>query len=117
MSCRDGREFIRASAKEIYDNPIPYSETTKAAKQRDQARRKARTKGEPEPPAFVPPPPKRSIDHFVMNLPATAVEFLDAFRGVLVGLEQQYQEMPWVHCHAFSKEPMGYEGEMDVKKV
>ena len=61
-----------------------------------------------------------------MNLPATAVEFLDAFEGVFTDLQNQdaaafdevYGEtMPWVHCHAFSKGPTSAEGEQDVRKV
>ncbi|KAG8903863.1 mitochondrial aspartate-glutamate transporter agc1 [Tulasnella sp. 408] len=48
-----------------------------------------------------------------MNLPATAIEFLDAYRGVLAPLkekdpaafEEVYEDrMPMVHCYAFTRE-------------
>lgn len=52
-------------------------------------------------------PHKRMYDHYVMNLPATAVEFLDAFRGLLNGQgtreEWSQDEMPCIHVHCFSK--------------
>ncbi|CAE6360047.1 unnamed protein product [Rhizoctonia solani] len=54
----------------------------------------------------------RRIDHFVMNLPATAIEFLGAFRSAFNSLRRQYGEevkqvydvMPMVHVHCFTRE-------------
>ena len=42
-------------------------------------------------------------DHYIMNLPAIAYTFLDAFIGILDGKNETYK-MPLIHCYLFAKE-------------
>lgn len=45
------------------------------------------------------------VDHFIMNLPAMAPEFLDAFRGWKFGVSRP----PMIHVHCFGEKAKGLE--------
>lgn len=46
---------------------------------------------------------KVDVDHIVMNLPASAVQFLDCFRGIFASFPMASRNMPMIHVYTFSK--------------
>ena len=54
------------------------------------------------------------FDHIIMNLPASAVEFLDALKGEFSEQLWKDREMPMVHVYSFMQEEETYE---DVRRV
>eukprot|EP00192_Tetraselmis_astigmatica_P005127 CAMPEP_0117691764 /NCGR_PEP_ID=MMETSP0804-20121206/25925_1 /TAXON_ID=1074897 /ORGANISM="Tetraselmis astigmatica, Strain CCMP880" /LENGTH=489 /DNA_ID=CAMNT_0005505081 /DNA_START=89 /DNA_END=1558 /DNA_ORIENTATION=- len=66
------------------------------------------TSSSPEPTkpcdaAFEPPPGGLLFNHAVMNLPASAVEFLDSFNGAFDPVAWDGQPLPMVHCYTFAR--------------
>lgn len=127
VSCEDGRDFIRRSVARVYDDPSPAYTGPKPSKIQEEKERKRlrRLKAEgrsvPSPSVIEPGTPRRTISHFVMNLPDSAITFLDAFRGLLADdsrdLRGAYQEMPMIHCHCFTRELEFEKAEEDIRKV
>lgn len=89
----DGREFIQksldlirdASVWEAFDKALHFSVR--------------RTDKNP------PKPIERGsyFHHYLMNLPATATDFLDAFTGLYHASGLTAKELPMIHCYSFSR--------------
>ncbi|PHH65479.1 hypothetical protein CDD81_2259 [Ophiocordyceps australis] len=97
----DGNSFIRKAADAVAE----------AANRGDcavveSAKVSRRTPASKRPKAVrVPVPP--TVAHFVMNLPASALEFLHNFRGLYHGKEELFEpftkvQLPLVHAHCFA---------------
>lgn len=106
--CEDGRVFIHQAADAVLA----------ASRNGEHAvitKRKAKAKSKPQPGAASPPPAEEeeripippTISHFVMNLPASAIDFLGSYRGVYAGHEHLFAphtatQLPLVHVHCFA---------------
>lgn len=101
---QDGRKFIPWSAKALLnakpEKVFIYPKAKRANKSAD--------KKQPGsiPPAEIHERPQ-VFDHYVMNLPGTSIEFLDAFNGVYAGHEHLFapytsKPLPTVHVYCFS---------------
>ncbi|THH08356.1 hypothetical protein EW145_g2768 [Phellinidium pouzarii] len=125
--CEDGRDFIRASFKRAHGEPFPPYAGKKLSKRQEKEERKRRQDVAPERTnssgpdiALSDKPIRNRIAHFVMNLPDTAIEFLDAFRGVFKTAERElsglYEMMPVVHCHCFTRYLDAVDAKVDIRK-
>lgn len=97
----DGHDFIRTSA----DLVLEANKNGDHALVREKVSRTAQKKGEAPKPKKVPVPP--TISHFVMNLPASAIEFTHNYRGLYHGNEDLFAphtetKLPMVHVHCFA---------------
>jgi len=122
VSCEDGRTFIRDAFHKVYNSPFPSftgpkPSKTLARKLQKQARNAVATTPTSDSEPLLP---RKTINHFVMNLPDTAILFLDAFKGVITSQEMKdaYEgKMPLVHCHCFTRELEQHNAEVDIRKV
>ena len=133
----DGGEFIRQSSRMVWDEPFPpwvspaeLRKRATAARKEREARKKlqemsiqdgaAAASSTSTPPAPLPaqeqeaqaPLEPQLPQHYIMNLPDSALEFLGSFQGVLsdVASEPQFETilsktgLPIVHVYCFTRE-------------
>jgi tRNA (guanine37-N1)-methyltransferase len=100
--CEDGHTFIQHAA----DDLLELTANKKNIVTIPQKRSRSASPSAPDPPPIVITIPQ-TISHFVMNLPATAIDFLGSFNGLYHGHEDLFEphttvRLPMVHVHCFS---------------
>ncbi|KAJ3829391.1 Met-10+ like-protein-domain-containing protein [Lentinula raphanica] len=116
--CEDGRDFIRNVFTRVHDTPFPAYTGPKLSKTALRKLQKQAARGKVDKETSAAQNTRNKIDHFVMNLPDTAILFLDAFRGVLANkaIREAYSTMPMIHCHCFTRELEPEEAENDIRQ-
>ena len=115
----DGREFIKNAFKIVNSSPfqksLPFS-THKELKEFKKKGANDDSYGDE----------KNYIDHYVMNLPASAIEFLDSFKEVYLPLQIKFNDdkciplnfiRPMIHVHCFSKASDKLEATTEICEV
>lgn len=102
----DGREFVRLLLNRL-------KRTDEAPKGNSVEGQVGPSNSSCTPAGFEPPMHGLVFQHVVMNLPASAIEFLDVFQGLFdPGTWRDHgHELPWIHVYTFKK---GTETEDDI---
>jgi len=100
--CEDGHTFIHQAADDLLSLAATHKNTITIP----QKRSRTALPSTPIPPSTTITIPQ-TISHFVMNLPATAIDFLGSFNGLYWGYKSLFEpitktKLPMVHVHCFS---------------
>ncbi|KTW30899.1 tRNA (guanine) methyltransferase [Pneumocystis jirovecii RU7] len=96
--CKDGRQFIRDSVHELIEFSKQKTINVPNGK---------KTKSQESFPKFENILIPQVFKHFIMNLPETSIDFLDAFKGIYSGYKHLFlstkNSLPTIHVYCFSK--------------
>ena len=124
--CADGRDFIRSSTEDL--RMMTHSASFEVPRRSGQSQPQQENSHRPLSPqakrklskTYTNLTQPQTFSHFVMNLPATAVTFLNAFRGLYRGHEADFtpttaqqlptdftpftssQQLPMIHVYLFT---------------
>lgn len=104
----DGRTFIRSSAQELLKTDthvemIPSKPTSSSPRLKVPASTSSTSKPTTTATTQMMTSPK-TFNHYILNLPASAITFLPSFIGLYAGQEELFTDakLPVVHVHCFS---------------
>lgn len=109
----DGRTFIRSSAKRLLQTDIQVEISKRVSRLKQPA-------STVKPIATLTSP--KTFNHYILNLPASAITFLPFFIGLYAGREELFTpntdaKLPIIHVHCFStKSDDNKEEEMKICK-
>ena len=104
-SCEDGRTFIKTATAELLrsDHTV---EVTKKLSRSETKKERVALKGRAAPEVIQTLNRPRTFSHYVMNLPATAIQFLPSFIGLYNENDRKLLppdfQLPMVHVYCFS---------------
>ena len=111
----DGREFIRISAEHLLKHEESIEIYPKLLRNPSSP---LSLQGTKQPKSTIMTRP-RVFNHYVMNLPATAITFLDAFVGLYHGQEKLFTphtatKLPMIHMYCFSTSHDGVDEKIKI---
>ena len=103
--CLDGRRFIQSASQHLLDSQrsakLPPKKVPPGDLPRDEKLAILKKYNEDAPVLHEPP----TFDHYVMNLPGSAIEFLDAFQGIYAQHKALFastrRSLPMIHLYLF----------------
>lgn len=118
----NGRDFVKYAAKQLYENePAKVVIKPKVSRSAQTEKKSGSPKRASSPPPQIYTAP-RTFDHYVMNLPASAITFLDSFIGVYAGQEKLFtphtdRRLPLIHVYCFSTNSDDAEYAFEKKEI
>lgn len=102
----DGATFIKSASQQLLNRPRTFDKKPKIKVSRDATKEDQKKTATKIKALTVTLKEPRTFDHFVMNLPASAIEFLYAFKGIYHGHEGLFatpsgRRLPMVHVYVF----------------